>query len=139
MRRGDDADVEATTRMAMADDIYYHQGAPVPRPRIFRIARLYAKPGREFEVIRRVERITRDLRVRHADVAFRSYLARSYCEDGTCEVLAVSVYDRPEDMRHVLTNEETATRPFAVAEYAEALERWTVTTYEVFYPQPEDD
>lgn len=89
--------------------------------------------------MRCVERVTRDLRDRYADVPFRSYLARTYCDHGTCEVLAVSAYDRPEDMRKVLTNFGEATQPFALSEYGDALDRWTVTTYEVFYPQPDDN
>ena len=123
----------------MTDDVYYHLGAAIPRPRIFRIVRLFARQGRDGEVIRQVERVTRSLRETHADVPFRSYLAKNYGDDGTCEILVVSVWDRPEDMRRVVVSADIAARPFGIEDYADAVERWTVQTYEVFYPRPEDD
>jgi hypothetical protein len=124
---------------AQTDDAYYHLGIPIPRPRVFRVVRLHAKPGRDVDLMGCAESITRQIRAMHADVPFRSYVARRYDEAGACEVMLVSVWDRPEDMRRVLVNAEVASRPFGIEAYGDAVERWTVDTYEVFFPRPEDD
>jgi hypothetical protein len=86
-----------------------------------------------------VEATTRELRDRYADVAFRSYLAKSCSDDGTWEILAVSVWDDPAAMRRILVNLEVASKPFDLERYGTILDRWTVTTYEVFFPEPASD
>jgi hypothetical protein len=121
----------------MTEELVVPEGTQ-QRPRVFRMVRLYARPDRADRLVGTAEEITRRTRARFADVPYRCYLARRTAEDGCCEVVAVSVWDTPEAMRQVL-DAQTASKPFDLQAYGDALERWSVETYEVFFPEPRAD
>ncbi len=128
--------METEDRDPVGADAPRHDAHPTMRPRVIRFARIWAAPERAAELMRRLEAATLDLRGRHPDVPFRSYLGRRYEDDGACEIIAVSSWDTPEDMRQVLVSAQVAARPFGIDEYAGLVDRWELMTYEVFYPEP---
>jgi hypothetical protein len=98
-------------------------------PRTITIERLFVKMGREEEVIRCVL-------IAHAFTGAegpRCNVGRQFQEDGSVEVVAVSIWNTPNEMRRVVGSEYVE-RPVGLAEFSDALQGWTVTTYDALAP-----
>ncbi len=108
--------------------------AQLPRPRVFRIVRLWSLPGRGPDLMNRVRVAAIAAHRQNPDVPFRSYLAATHNDDVT-EILAASVWDRPEDLRAVFIDRDTG-QPLALDTFKGALARFEVTSYEVYWPAP---
>jgi hypothetical protein len=93
---------------------------------LMRIDRLYVRRGQETELTGYLERSIQKLRERQATL--HSHLARTYGEDGTCEIVLVLVGQPPIGESDLKTD---AGLPFDPAGYADMVQAWTECTYEL--------